>query len=112
MSRRDVTESSPRTVWRLLADPHRRYLLERLHPGEPVTLSSLAAEIAARDRGEPVEAVDPPRRRRVEIALAHNHLPRLADWGVVAYDPSTNQVVLTADRETRRLLEASLRWIC
>ncbi|ELY65950.1 DUF7344 domain-containing protein [Natronococcus jeotgali] len=109
MSRTDANDGLPSGTWRLLADPRRRYLLESLQPGAPTTLSALAEEIAARERGEPAGTIDRTVRRRIEIALVHNHLPRLADRGVIAYDPTTDRVVLTADRETRRLLEASLR---
>ncbi|MFU8869199.1 hypothetical protein [Natronococcus sp.] len=108
MSRTEPTTVGPDVLWQLLTDPHRRYLLEQLCTDERTTLSNLAHEIAARNRKVSSEETAPSCRRRIEIALAHDHLPRLADCGVIAYDPSTWQVVLTADSETRRLLEAVL----
>ena len=95
-------------VWHLLSDPRRRCVLEQLYSIERTTLAALARGIESRSEvsrsdGETGTAAS---RRRIEIALAHDHLPRLADHGVIAYDPSTLEVVLTADSETRRLLEA------
>ncbi len=97
-------------VWHLLSDPRRRYVLEHLHSTERTTLAALARGIEARiGVGQPGDGErTSASRRRIEIALAHDHLPRLADSGVIAYDPSTWQVVLTADPETRRLLETAL----
>ncbi|ELY57167.1 hypothetical protein C491_11718 [Natronococcus amylolyticus DSM 10524] len=81
-----------------------------MYSTERTTLTALARRIESRTEvgrsdGETGTAAS---RRRIEIALAHDHLPRLADHGVIAYDPSTLEVVLTADFETRRLLEAVL----
>lgn len=103
----ETNDLNPDVVWRLLSDPQRRYVLERLHSTERTTLEALAREIEAMDGvGQPGDGKrTPTSRRRIEIALAHDHLPRLADCGVIAYDPSTLEVVLTADPETRRLLE-------
>jgi hypothetical protein len=106
----ETNDPNPDVVWRLLSDPRRRYVLEHLHSTERTTLAALARGIEARiEGGEPGDGErTSASRRRIEIALAHDHLPRLADCGVVAYDPSTLEVVLTADAETRRLLEAAL----
>ncbi|MDG5762046.1 hypothetical protein QA600_22275 [Natronococcus sp. A-GB1] len=81
-----------------------------MYSTERTTLAALARRIesrteASRSDGETGTSAS---RRRIEIALAHDHLPRLADHGVIAYDPSTLEVVLTADPETRRLLEGVL----
>ena len=105
-----VDDVSSSVIWHLLSDPRRRHILEHLHSTERTTLAALARGIEARigvgesGDGERTSAS----HRRIEIALAHDHLPRLADCGVIAYDPSTQRVVLTADPETRRLLETAL----
>ena len=57
----------------------------------PIELDTMAREIANLNRdtatvGE--EAVD-----RLAIALHHNHLPMLADLGVITYDPEKKRVV-------------------
>ena len=106
----ETNDPDPDGVWHLLSYLRRRYVLEHLHSNERTTLEALARGLEARiDGGQPGDgARTPANRRRIEIALAHDHLPRLADCGVIAYDPSTLEVVLTADPETRRLLEAVL----
>jgi hypothetical protein len=106
----ETNDPNPDVVWHLLSDPRRRYVLERLHSIERTTLEALARGIETRVEGAPPGngKRTSSERRRIEIALAHDYLPRLADCGVIAYDPSTLEVVLTADPETRRLLEAVL----
>lgn len=106
----ETNDPDPDLVWHLLSDPRRRYVLEHLHSTERTTLAALARGIESMDEAgrSGTGRRTPTSRRRIEIALAHDHLPRLADCGVIAYDPSTLRVVLTAGPETRRLLEAAL----
>lgn len=47
-------------------------------------LTAILATIRAED-----EAADEQLRRRVRISLHHNHLPKLADAGVITYDEET-----------------------
>lgn len=70
----------------LLADPHRRAALTCLAGRRaPVGLHALAGQILESTGSDPDEmsAVDV---ERLAIALHHNHLPRLADGGLVEYD--------------------------
>lgn len=70
----------------LLAAERRRLVLDVLEQGStPVELQELAVEVAAREAasGQPdAETVE-----RVSVSLHHVHLPKLAEHGVVDYDP-------------------------
>lgn len=82
------------TIYALLGERRRRYLLYLLVETEYSTVSDLAAWIAARERGEPTDAVPESARRSVHVSLVHHHLPLLADHAVVDYDLRSGDVVL------------------
>lgn len=75
----------------LLAHEQRRMVLEVLTNGStPMDLDVLSTEIAVRkgdDDGTDAESI-----RRVTISLHHQHLPKMAEWGIVEYDPTTKSV--------------------
>lgn len=81
---------------RILSNERRRTALAVLeNRSTPIELETMAAEIANLNRdtatvGE--EAVD-----RLAIVLHHNHLPMLADFGVIAYDPEEKRVETCSD---------------
>ena len=80
----------------LLAVPRRRYLLYALlKQGGLATIDRLARQIAACECASTGETIDDDLEKRVEIALVHNHLPRLADVGLVEYDRRSGDVVLS-----------------
>lgn len=103
-----VPSPSSETAYRLLSDPDRRYLLSRLEPGEPTTVDELVRDIATRNRDASIDAVDRTVVRRIEISLVHNHLPRLADHGVITYSPAEKIVVLRPEFDTPRRPEQLL----
>jgi len=87
----------------LLSSRRRRATLGALDGRTPpVTLSDLAADVATREDGERADVDGDDRadvggrrggiEREVAIALHHVHLPRLADGGVIDYDPELNLV--------------------
>lgn len=71
---------------RLLASERRREVLSYLTPraGERVDADELLAAVAADERPGPGPSTH---RVRVETDLHHVHLPKLADAGVVEFDP-------------------------
>lgn len=77
----------------LLAASRRRHLLSLLCERDRLDLETVTIELAARETGTVDESVSETARRRVRVALVHNHLPRLADHGVVAYDLQTETIV-------------------
>lgn len=81
---------------KLLADRRRRYVLYYLDDAEDdvVTLDELSDHVADRREawsantdGTGVVALE-----RVRVGLHHNHLPRLADAGLIDYDGRTQTV--------------------
>ncbi|WP_276278901.1 DUF7344 domain-containing protein [Halorussus caseinilyticus] len=74
------------TAFDLLSNEHRRLVVAALDETGPVSRRQLTTELLAR-----LETGDSDRttRRQLRIALHHNHLPRLADAGVVKYDDGT-----------------------
>ncbi|WP_256392473.1 DUF7504 family protein [Natronoarchaeum rubrum] len=80
-------------VFELLANERRRRTLYALAQTDvlSVSIDRLADEVVERERaGGAVSG--PLHNREVTIALAHNHLPRLADAGLVAYDHESGAV--------------------
>ena len=75
-------ELTPQTVWDLLADSLRRRTLRTLDADQGrVALADLAERVADE---RPADAV--------AVQLHHNHLPKLASYGLVTYDASANEV--------------------
>jgi hypothetical protein len=82
----DVT-LEPSEVFDLLKPERRRALMDVLAISEsPVSVSSLAEEVAAIEYESAPEELDSAQRKRVYIALCQVHLPRLAEAKVVSYD--------------------------
>lgn len=82
----ELTESE----WhRLLANERRRLVLDVLADRTtPVTLDDLAAAVAAREEGlDAADAVE-----SVKLTLYHAHLPKLADLGVLGFDPDSHRI--------------------
>lgn len=84
----------------LLADERRRAALSVLADrGEPVDLSELAREVVDLTEdglaGPSPDAVD-----RMRVALHHQHLPKIADAGLIAYDIDRKAVYPTDVPET------------
>lgn len=71
------------TTFDLLSSAVRRELVTVLHESGPVARSRLTERLAA---AEADGDADEELRRRTRISLHHNHLPRLADAGLVNYD--------------------------
>jgi hypothetical protein len=78
----------PSEVFDLLKPERRRALMKVLAISEskPVSVSSLAEEVAAIEYESTPTELDSAQRKRVYIALCQVHLPRLAEAKVVSYD--------------------------
>lgn len=100
-----TTPLSPEEVYETLASRHRRYALHYLHRFRPdATIQDVAAFVAERAAQTGDEAVD---HERLLSELHHTHLPKLADAGLVEYDPATETVTYRGDR----VLEAHLEFV-
>lgn len=94
------------TVHRILANRHRRRILQYLDGGGSATVDELVDRLAE-DGSDPTSA----EYRRIEIELDHNHLPLMADTGTIEYDDA-GRVALTSRGRTaadvRRLADRRL----
>ncbi|WP_436927678.1 DUF7344 domain-containing protein [Halosimplex amylolyticum] len=77
----------------LLSVERRRTTLDILAGSTaPVELEELATTVAARESD--VRVPDEATTERVAINLHHNHLPKMANLGLIAYDPDSSRVEL------------------
>jgi hypothetical protein len=76
------------TAFDLLSNDCRRAIVAVLAGTDGVTREELTARLLACGIG-PDEGNPQRTRRRLRIALHHNHLPRLVDAGAVEYDGQT-----------------------
>jgi DNA-binding transcriptional ArsR family regulator len=86
----------PGRVLELLAHPLRRATLRVLRDAGRVSLDTLARAVMARGDSY-VVGDDVSRLDSVTIPLHHVHLPKLADAGVVTYDPEAWAVALAVE---------------
>ncbi|WP_318571112.1 DUF7344 domain-containing protein [Salinigranum marinum] len=83
-------------VFDLLSSPRRRYLIYYLRTeGRTVKLTELADEVAAWEYESPVEDLDKQQRKRVYVSLYQTHVPKLAEAGLIEYDPDTGEITPT-----------------
>lgn len=73
------------TTFDLLRSPVRRDVIAILHETNSIARDRLTARVAGPRDGDGSE----DDRRRTRVALHHNHLPRLADAGLITYDEET-----------------------
>lgn len=84
----------------VLADRRRRYALYRLRQvGGEVRLSALVGAVLEWETGIDVESLPDERRQRAYLEFYHNHVPLLADHGLVSYSRTEGIVRLEADLE-------------
>src|SRR6056297_1412574 len=96
MSESDQELSSLDTIFDLLSNPRRRFVLHYLkRVEEPVQLTELAAQIAAKENDVPVDELTSQQRKRAYVSLYQTHVPKLEEVGVVTYDADTGNVALT-----------------
>lgn len=89
-----------RTPYALLADSHRRHALHVLRESDvPLALADLAADIARCESAASDGATDWNRIEQIRAALYHNHVPRLAERGLVEFDGDRNAVTITESTE-------------
>lgn len=80
----------------MVSNSIRKQILTVLAEEETMRRADLAEVLAA---AEEIPTAD---TRTIEIALHHNHLPRLDDENVIEYDVRTGDIVLWEDPERVR----------
>ena len=78
------------TVYSLLADRVREYLLCHLSTVERTTVHDAAERLAI--WSQETTELDVRERDEIAVQLVHNHLPRLAKYDVVVYDHPSKEV--------------------
>lgn len=76
----------------VLADETRRYLLDRLRTGETLSVHGLSADLASDDGAHVTTAAIATERKSIETSLRHVHLPKMADAGVIDWNPETGRI--------------------
>jgi hypothetical protein len=88
--------ASPDTVFDVLSNPRRRYVLYYLRESGPsIELTDLAVVIAAWENDPVPENLTEKERKRVYVSLYQLHVPNLEEVGFVEYDSDTGVVSLT-----------------
>lgn len=82
------------TTFDLLSSSVRRAIVRVLRESNSVTRERLTARLAGSEANDDDSVAE---RRRIRIALHHNHLPKLAEAGLITYDDET--VTATAKLE-------------
>lgn len=96
MSKNKDEELSQDTLFSLLSNPRRRFILQYLSRVEgPVTLQDLATEVAAWENETDSEDLTDKERKRLYVSLYQTHIPKLDDVGVIEYDQDTGEIQLT-----------------
>ena len=73
-------------VYELLKDEQRRHLVLYLSEQETETpISRVAADVASRCNETPVTNVTQSEQERLRFRLEQEHLPRLADYGIISW---------------------------
>lgn len=107
-SESDVGDGHYDELFEVLSHRLRRFMLQHLLWTEtPVPVEELTSELVKAELDRPVADREGSDSDAIEISLKHNHLPKMAEAGLIGYD-STQQKVTLADRteEARSQLKA------
>ncbi len=80
-------------VFGLLGNQRRRYVLKYLSTtNETITLSELAEQIAAWERGKDIAEITSKERERTYVSLYQCHLPKMAEVTAISYDKQRGEI--------------------
>jgi DNA-binding transcriptional ArsR family regulator len=98
MSRDSERTVQLNTIFDVLKDPRRRYILYALQEADEsaVPFETLVEEVRKNEASDKVEAELPP-RQGVRTELVHFHLPKLESVGLLERDPRTGDVQFYGD---------------
>lgn len=83
-------------VFDLLSKTRCRYTMYYVLENTPTTVGRLSGQIAAWESETDIQSVTESEKQPITISLLHNHLPRLADHGIIEFDQRSGDIV-TAD---------------
>lgn len=94
----DDVSSSRTEVYEALGNERRhRLLLISVNESLPIDVPELARLVAASERETSPQTVAEEQVEKVHVSLYHNHLPKLADAGLIDYDQTEGTVKAVAD---------------
>lgn len=96
-SRHDVN-----TVFELLSRSRCRYVTYYFLKNQHTNVEQLSRQITAWERSVSLDSVSEREQRPVKTSLIHDHLPRLAEHGLLEYDRRSGDVTSTATFESMR----------
>lgn len=77
----------------VLSNERRRHAVRVLSGSEgPVEMADLAEAVAVREYGIDADDLETQQRRRVYTSLRQSHVPKLAEKGIVEFDPEAREV--------------------
>jgi hypothetical protein len=89
-------ELSQDTLFSLLSNPRRRFVLQYLNrTNDAVTLQDLATEVAAWENETDPENLTDKQQKRLYVSLYQTHIPKLEDAGIIKYDSDSGEITLT-----------------
>jgi hypothetical protein len=89
-------ELSQDTLFSLLSNPRRRFVLQYLNRvKEPVSLQDLTTEVAAWENETDPEELTDKQEKRIYVSLYQTHIPKLEEAGIVRHDEETGEILLT-----------------
>ncbi|MDQ2050031.1 hypothetical protein RBH26_05995 [Natronolimnohabitans sp. A-GB9] len=83
-------DRSPTDFFEAFSDERRQHVLEYLSDYGIATLDELTTRVASREES-------PAEEQQIGISLVHNHLPKLEETDIIAYDPDHKTIELVAD---------------
>jgi len=96
MSETEGGELTQDTVFEILSNSRRRFMLSYLHEHEgPVDLMDLANEIAAWENDTTVEELTDKQSKRVYVSVYQTHVPKLVSTGLIEYDSDSGLIELS-----------------
>jgi len=82
----------------LLSNTRRRHVIEFLaHENASPTLRELSEHVTARENDTSVDRINPDDRKSMYVVLYQNHVPILAEAGVIDYDGMSSDITATRD---------------
>lgn len=81
-------------IFDVLSNRRRRYVIHYLsqHDGQSVSLGDISRQVAAWETGNDPEYITYDERKTVHTSIYQNHVPKLAEAGIVEYDSRAGTV--------------------
>lgn len=109
MSESERNELTQDTVFEILSNSRRRFMLSYLHEHDgPVDLMDLANEIAAWENDTTVAELTDKQSKRVYVSVYQTHVPKLVSTDLIEYDSDSGLIELSdrADEIERYMPDA------